>query len=219
MRNGFVANVSHELRTPVSVLRGSLELLQDGTVNNADEVNAYYTQMVSETRHLERLVNDLLELSRLQDVGFVLQMNEVNLCDVVSDAIRAIRRTAQSKQISIEATLPDTECVINGDYDRIRQLLFILLDNAVKFSYENGRIDVSLTCQNGFVLTVTDYGSGISPEDMPYIFDRFHKSNAKENKSGTGLGLAIACEIAKRHEASLSVQSNEMGTSFRIIFS
>lgn len=218
MRKGFVANVSHELRTPVAVLRGSLELLQDGSLTNHDEVNEYYSQMLSESRHLERLINDLLELSRLQDAGFLLQMDEVNLCDVLRDAVRAIRRTAQSRQIFVEAALPDTECVIAGDYDRIRQLILILLDNAVKFSYEHGSVEVSLAYQNDLILTITDHGSGIPPDDIPYIFDRFHKSDAKENKSGTGLGLAIASEIAKRHQASISVQSNEMGTSFQIIF-
>ncbi len=218
MRESFVANISHELRTPVAVLRGSLELLQDGAVNNPEEVLEYYHQMLSESRHLERLVNDLLELSRLQDVGFYLNMEEVNLCDVVKDAVRAIRRTAESKQIAIVATLPDTECVMRGDYDRIRQLLIILLDNAVKFSYEQGHIEVSLICENGCLMTVADHGSGIAAEDIPYIFDRFQKSNTTENKSGTGLGLAIAAEIVKRHHGTISVKSKNAGTSFQIAF-
>lgn len=218
MREDFVANISHELRTPVAVLRGSLELLKDGTVNSPEDVSEYYHQMLSESRHLERLVNDLLELSRLQDGSFQLRMEEVNLCDVVKDAARAIRRTAQSKQITINTTLPDAECIINGDYDRIRQLLLILLDNAVKFSYEHGSIEIIIICKNDFTLMVTDHGSGIAAEEIPYIFDRFHKCNTKENKSGTGLGLAIAGEIVKRHHGTISVQSNEVSTSFRIIF-
>lgn len=218
MREDFVANVSHELRTPVAVLRGSLELLSDGTINELEEVSEYYHQMLSESKHLERLVNDLLELSRLQDVGFYLEMEEVNLCDVVKDAVRAIRHTSQSKQIAIITTLPDTGCMIKGDYGRIRQLLIILLDNAVKFSYEKGYIEVSLICENGCTMTVADHGSGIAAEDIPYIFDRFQKSNTRENKSGTGLGLAIAGEIVKRHHGIISVESNKAGTSFQIAF-
>jgi len=218
MREGFVANVSHELRTPVAVLRGSLELLNDGTINKPEEVSEYYYQMLSESKHLERLVNDLLELSRLQDVGFYLEMEEVNLCDVVKDAVRVVRRASQSKQIDIITTLPDTECMIKGDYGRIRQLLIILLDNAVKFSYEQGYIEVSLICGNGCTMTVADHGSGIAAEDIPYIFDRFHKSNTKENNDGTGLGLAIAGEIIKRHHGTISVNSNNAGTSFQIVF-
>ncbi|RDU22650.1 sensor histidine kinase [Anaerosacchariphilus polymeriproducens] len=214
LRENFVANVSHELRTPVAVLRGSLELLQDGTVNKPEEISDYYDQMLSESNHLERLVNDLLDLSRLQDEGFHLTISEVNLCDVVQDATRAIRRTALIKNITVAVEVPDTECLVMGDYDRIRQLLLILLDNAVKFSVEQGLIQVNLTKKDGFVLTVTDHGIGISPEDIPYIFDRFHKTHAKENKNGTGLGLAIANEIAKRHKASIHVESNETETTF-----
>ena len=219
MQEDFIANVSHELRTPVAVLRGSLELLKDGTVNSPEDVSEYYHQMLSESRHLERLVNDLLELTRLQDSSFQLRMEEVNLCHMVKDAARAIRRTAQSKQIIINTTLPDEECFINGDYDRIRQLFLILLDNAVKFSYEHGSIEIILICQNDIKLMITDHGSGIAAEEIPYIFDRFHKLNTKENKSGTGLGLPIAGEIAKRHNGTISVQSDEVSTSFSIIFS
>lgn len=218
MRESFVANVSHELRTPVAVLRGSLELLQDGTINNPEEIEDYYKQMLSESKHLERLVNDLLELSRLQDTGFSLRMEEINLCNVINDAVRAMRPVVKNKNISINLTLPDTECLIDGDYDRIRQLIVILLDNAINFSYKNGNIDLVLTMQDHFVLSITDYGSGIEQKDLPYIFDRFHKKDDKGNTSGTGLGLAIASEIAKRHGANISVQSDSKGTEFQIVF-
>ena len=134
MRSSFVANVSHELRTPIAILRGYLELLEEGTVTDREEIQGYFRQMLSESRHMERLVNDLLELSRLQDAGFRLTMEEVDLCSVVSDAARAIRRQAQSKHIDLEVQLPEEECRVMGDYGRIRQLLMILLDNAVKFS-------------------------------------------------------------------------------------
>lgn len=217
-RDRFVADVSHELRTPVAVLRGSIELLRDGTVCQPDEVLEYYRQMLTESRHLERLVNDLLELSRLQDAGFQLRMEEINLCDVVSDAVRAIRPAAQAKQIVMETTVPGIECSLNGDYDRIRQLLFILLDNAVKFSPEGGSIQITLAKAEGCALTVTDHGVGISPADLPHIFDRFYKSNSKENKNGTGLGLAIASEIAKRHNAKISARSGVDGTTFQVVF-
>ncbi len=219
MRESFVANVSHELRTPVAVLRGSLELLQDGTVDDPKEISEYYHQMLSESRHLERLVNDLLELSRLQDMGFLLHMEEIDLNSVVNDAVRAMRRTAQKKQALVDLSVPDIECIISGDYDRIRQLVVILLDNAIKFSNQNGVVKVELTCQNNFVLTVTNHGIGIPQEEIPFIFDRFHKKDDKNNKSGTGLGLAIASEIVKRHDANISVQSDAESTVFRVTFS
>ncbi|NLX74991.1 MAG: HAMP domain-containing histidine kinase [Synergistaceae bacterium] len=218
MRESFVANVSHELRTPVAVLRGSLELLQDGLVNNPEEIGEYYQQMLLESRHLERLVNDLLELSRLQDIGFYLRMEEVNLCDVVNDAVRAMRPAAQKKHLSFDLAMPSTECIISGDYDRIRQLLVILLDNAIKFSKDGGLVGVDLNCPNDFILTVVDHGEGILEKDIPFIFDRFHKNDDKSNKIGTGLGLAIASEIVKRHGANISVQSDEEATVFKVVF-
>lgn len=217
-RDRFVTDVSHELRTPVAVLRGSIELLRDGAVNRPDEVLEYYNQMLNESRHLERLVNDLLELSRLQDAGFQLCKEEINLCNVVSDAVRAIRPAAQAKHIVIEATVPKMECLLSGDYGRIRQLLFILLDNAVKFSPEGGAIQINLAKTEGCTLSVTDHGVGIPQEDLPHIFDRFYKTNSKENKNGTGLGLAIASEIVKRHNARISAQNGEDGTSFQVVF-
>ncbi|HOO25185.1 MAG TPA: HAMP domain-containing sensor histidine kinase [Clostridiales bacterium] len=218
VREAFVANISHELRTPVAVIRGSLELLLDNTVNNPAEILEYHQQMFSEIKHLERLVNDLLELSRLQDPGFNLQMQEVNLCDVVKDSVRSVRTAAQAKEILIETVLPDCEILVSGDYDRIRQLIIILLDNAVKFSDKNKIILVSLTCDDSYKLTITDRGKGISAQDLPHIFDRFHKINSYENKEGAGLGLAIAKEIVKRHGAEITVESDDSETSFCVVF-
>lgn len=218
MRDSFVANVSHELRTPIAILRGYLELLEEGSVPEGEDIQGCYRQMLAESRHMERLVNDLLELSRLQDAGFRLTMEEVDLCQIVSDAARGIRRQAQSKKIDLEVQLPEEECHVMGDYGRIRQMLMILMDNAVKFSYENGSIQVAVENNPHSVLRVTDHGVGIHPKQLSYIFDRFYKSNTAENRKGTGLGLAIAQEIAKRHEAVISVSSGEDGTVFEIRF-
>ena len=218
MREAFVANISHELRTPISVIRGSLELLLDSTVNSPKETLEYHQQMFSEIKHLERLVNDLLELSRLQDIGFDLRMQEVNLCDAVKDSVRSVRPSVQKKEILIETVLPDGEALVLGDYDRIRQLIIIFLDNAVKFSNKNGSVHISLIKEKTCELTITDRGKGILAEDLPLIFDRFYKINSEENKEGTGLGLAIAKEIAKRHGAEIFVESNNFETSFRIVF-
>ncbi len=112
----------------MAVLRGSWENLIDGAVSRPEEIREYYDQMLAESCHLERLVNDLLELTRLQDEGFSLEMAQVNLCDVVWDATRAIRCRAQSKEITVQTSCPDHDCIVLGDYGRFRQLLLILLD-------------------------------------------------------------------------------------------
>lgn len=219
MREDFVANVSHELRTPVAVLRGSLELLQDQTVCDPAEVQEYYRQMMNESRHLERLVNDLLDLSRLQDEGFILDFGEVNLCDVARDAARAIRRAAFEKQMEVRCVCPEQECLTWGDYGRLRQLLLILLDNAVKFSNEGQEVLLSITREGDRItVSVTDHGAGISPDELERLFERFYKKTCTQNPYGTGLGLAIARQIADRHGAQLSAESKDGTTQFSAVF-
>lgn len=219
MKQDFVANISHELRTPVAVLRGSLEVLQDGTVSEGEEVAAYYAHMLAESRHLERLVNDLLDLSRLQDGQFRLEMEEMDLCGVVRDAARAIRQSARGKAVEVSVRCPQEECLLMGDYGRVRQMLLILLDNAVKFSHPGGAVDFTLSREaRGFTVEVADHGRGIPPEELPHIFDRFWRVRGGENRSGTGLGLAIARQIAKRHGAELRAESGGGRTCFTVRF-
>lgn len=219
LKQDFTANVSHELRTPVAVLRGSLEVLMDGTVSSPGEISEYYGQMLSESRHLERLVNDLLDLSRLQDAKFQLETGEVNLCDVVRDGARAMRRAAECKQLHLSLLCPDQECLVVGDYGRIRQMLLILLDNAIKFSSEDSEVTLILEdSKDGYALSVTDHGAGIRPEELPSIFERFRKARTMQNRSGTGLGLPIAKQIADRHKADLGVESENGSTRFWIHF-
>ena len=219
MKQDFAANISHELRTPVAVLRGSLEVLQDGTVSEGEEVASYYAQMLAESRHLERLVNDLLDLSRLQDGQFRLESEEMDLCGVVRDAARAIRQSARGKAVEVCVCCPGEECLLMGDYGRVRQMLLILLDNAVKFSGTGGTVDFSLTREaGGFAVEVTDHGRGIPPEELPHIFDRFWRARDGGNRSGTGLGLAIARQIAERHGAELRAESGGGRTCFSVRF-
>lgn len=219
LREEFIANVSHELRTPVAVLRGSLEVLWDKTVEEPEEVFSYYKQMLLESRHMERLVNDLLDLSRLQNEGFVLEQKETDLMDVVRDAMRAIRRAASKKQLSVIFEGEEDSYEIWGDYVRIRQMLLILLDNAVKFANEGTSITVGLhKTAEGYGLWVKDEGAVISEDEMPHIFERFHKIQSAQNEKGTGLGLPIAKQIAIRHHAIIQVESNSKETKFSILF-
>lgn len=219
LKEDFVANVSHELRTPVAVLRGSLELLRDGSMDDAIEIQQYYDQMLMESLHLERLVNDLLDLSRLQDAQFLLDMGDLNLCDIIADAARAIRKVASKKQIQISVKCPEDECIINGDYGRIRQMILNLLDNSVKFSAPGGLVSMELKKDNHMaILSVSDCGVGIDPEDIPHVFERFRKANTSQNQSGTGLGLAIVKEIVDRHHAEIQVTSDKEKTCFSVMF-
>ncbi|NNJ29974.1 sensor histidine kinase [Lacrimispora defluvii] len=219
MKQDFVANVSHELRTPVAVLRGSLEVLRDETINTPEEISEYYDQMLAESRHLERLVNDLLDLSRLQDDQFSLNVDEVNLCHVLWDTQRSIRRSAKEKELQFLVNCPGEECIVNGDYGRLRQLILILLDNAVKFCKQQGTVELTLEKKkDGCLITVTNDGEEIPAETIPHLFDRFYKTNSLQNRSGTGLGLAIAKQIADRHYAQIGVESSNGVTTFFVKF-
>ena len=204
LRRDFVANVSHELRTPITVIRGSLEALCDGVVTDKVKVEQYHSQMLNETMHLERLVTDLLDLSRLQNPDFYIEMQEINIKDIVNDAVISMTCLAKQKGISIECASDDY--LFTGDYVRLRQMLIILLDNAIKFSHSNDNIIVRLT---GNKIQIIDKGIGIADSDIPFIFDRFYKQRSEENKTGSGLGLAIAKQIADRHGISIDINSKQ----------
>jgi signal transduction histidine kinase len=221
LRREYVANISHELKTPITVIRGSLEALCDGIITDAEMVNDYHMQMLSESKGLERLVADLLELSRLQNPDFAIEMAPLNLCDVVKDIQKSCIHLAKEKNVQIISSVPEYPCAIFGDYGRIRQLVMIIADNAIKFSPENGTVKIVLEEKpDGYELSIEDNGKGISEQDLPYVFERFYKTKSPENKNGTGLGLAIAKEIALRHGARLFAQSNEESnrTVFTAIF-
>lgn len=216
LRRDFVANISHELRTPVTVIRGSLEALCDEVVTDPEQIKNYHRQMLNESIFLQRLVNDLLDLSRLQNTDFKMEMQEINLCDVLGDVVRSAQHMAQGKNIEIRQIREASMCSVMGDYGRLRQMFLIILDNAVKFSPQDSTVTVTMK-EN--TVSIQDCGMGISPEDLPYIFDRFYKVKSEANKTGTGLGLAIAKQIADRHKIHISIKSQlNQGTEFRFQF-
>lgn len=207
LRREFIANISHELRTPVTVIRGSLEALRDGVVTEPEDVAEFHEQMYNESLFLQRLINDLLDLSRLQNTDFPIEKEPLDLCAVVQDAVRGSRRLGLEKEIAITAKLDKEPYLLNGDYGRLRQMLMIFLHNSIKFSPEKSSIEVELA---GNKLKLSDHGCGMKAEDVLHAFDRFYKARNEQNKSGSGLGLAIAKQIALRHGMELSLES-ELG--------
>lgn len=205
MRKDFVSNISHELRTPVTVIRGSLEALCDKIITDPKQIDEYHLQMLNEAKFLQRLVGDLLDLSRLQNPDFAIEKQELNLNDVISDVVRSARQIAKNKNININIDLKNPNLKISGDYGRLRQMFLIILDNAIKFSFANNKVDV--LAKNDTII-IRDYGIGINEKDLPHIFDRFYKTHGEHNKVGTGLGLAIAKQIAERHNIELIAQNN-----------
>lgn len=206
LRREFIANISHELRTPVTVIRGSLEAILDEIITDPDDIKHYNQQMLSESVFLQRLINDLLDLSRLQNTDFPMNKEIINICDVMQDALRSSRQLGAEKNLQITASADTEVYLINGDYGRLRQMLMIFLHNSIKFSDEGGSIEIIL---QGNEMRITDHGCGIKKEFLPHAFDRFYKARNEKNKSGSGLGLAIARQIAIRHNIELELISEE----------
>lgn len=220
LRRDFVANISHELRTPITVIRSSSEAICDGLVADFDEVLAYNNQILNESIYLERLVSDLLDLARLQNPDFKMEMQNVDLKYIVEDVIRSMRRIAKQKGVQLNFTYSDEDFMTMGDYGRLRQMVMIILDNAIKFTPKEKKIEIAILKNSGLIsIIVQDEGCGICSDDLPHIFERFYKQRSEKNKTGVGLGLAIAKQIADRHDITISVTSDEgKGTTFLFTF-
>lgn len=204
LRSDFISNISHELRTPATVMLGSLEALVDGVVKNEEDVREYHINMLNEAKFLSRLIGDLLEITRLQNIDFVIEKTQLSILDVINDVVRSLRNIAHKKNISINLTKHEFKNEIYGDYGRLKQMFTIVLDNAIKFSNEGSSVEIFI---GGNQIKIKDFGNGIKEEDLPHIFDRFYKERSEKNKIGTGLGLSIAKSIANRHDIELKVES------------
>ncbi|MGN0775860.1 MAG: ATP-binding protein [Candidatus Ventricola sp.] len=213
----FFSNISHELKTPVTVIRGSLEALNDGVVRGEENIRAYYAQMLAESRWLQRLIQDLLELSRLQSLDFSLNMSEVDLTELLGDVAMSASALCERKGVLFTCEEPTVRFTLQGDYTRLRQMLLAVIDNAVKFTPVGRHVQLSLK-EDEPTVVITDEGVGIPPEEIDHIFDRFHHKHDASHKN-TGLGLAIAQEIARRHGITIHVESREgQGTAFTFEF-
>lgn len=208
MRLDFFANVSHELRTPITVIRAYTETLADGVITDAEKIDQYYDRMLSECKSMERLVADLLTLSKMQNPDFAIEKEPVNLQQVFDDIIRSAGTIAERKNIKIKILKDSPISMILGDYDRLRQMFMVILDNAIKFSEENKTVHIKLSNSDKIIVSIKDEGVGIEPSDLGNIFEKFYKSNLRHNASGTGLGLAIAKQIALKHEGKIDVNSS-----------
>ena len=212
MRQNFIANISHELRTPITVIRGSIEAICDGIIKDSKQLKDYNEQILSDSIHLQRLVNDLIDLTKLQNTDFSIDKSTINLFEIINDAVRSMKNISTKKGVkinfSLENAIEEDRYLFVGDYQRIRQMIIIVLDNAIKFSNENQEVDILLKKENNkYELKICDSGRGIDSKNIGKIFNRYHKSNTEENKNGMGLGLAIAKEIAIRHNIEIMVES------------
>ena len=207
-RRDYVANVSHELRTPLTAMRALMEPLRDGLVKTEEQRQQIYDVVLRETMRLSRLVNDMLELSRLQSGTASLQRSvfaPLPLLNLIHETYSAYAEDYQQTFVyDIPETLPD----VTGNPDRTQQVLIALLDNAFKYTPEGGTVTLSACIEDDVVrIRVIDTGVGIPAQDLPHVFDRFYKVDKSHHSKGTGLGLAIAYEIMKHLGEEMSVTS------------
>lgn len=224
IRRDFVANVSHELRTPITIIRGYNEAISDGIVTDFEMVQRYRNLINEETIRLERMVRELLDISRLQaaDQLTLSNVEELPICSIVENVAEKLNVKALECKVKFDLKL-DNSIKILGNGDQMVQLVLILSDNALKYSPENGIVSLAVSkLPNGSVLlTVSDQGPGIPEKDIPFIWERFYKVDKSHSRNvpGTGLGLAIAKEIVRTHGASANVISKSgQGTTFEINF-
>jgi signal transduction histidine kinase len=220
MRREFVANVSHELRTPLTGIRAYAETLADNKDMPSQTVDEFLRVILNESDRMANIVRDLLELSRFDAGSMKLRFEEFSIGQSIRDVYTAIalgaRKRGYEMNIEMESGLPS----IRGDRARIEQVFMNILTNAVKYTPEGGRVDITGGSSDGIVwVRISDTGIGIPPEDMPHVFDRFYRvDKARSRESGgTGLGLAIAHEIVARHGGDIKIESVQgEGTSVTV---
>ena len=171
LRLDFFANVSHELRTPITVMRGYSESLADGVLSSEEKKQQYYQRMVAECQRMERLVGDLLILSKVQNPHFVIEKEPVNLVQIFHDILRSYKGVTEEKHVSFQFASQEDLIFMLGDYDRLRQLFFNIINNAIKFSEEGGNIWISIKKTDRIEVSIRDEGIGIAKEELPNIFD------------------------------------------------
>lgn len=219
MRQDFFANVSHELRTPITVIRGYTETLADGVVTKPEKIQQYYQRILRECTSMQRLVGDLLLLSKMQNPDFQIEKEPVNLIQVFDDLLRSAKVLCLQKNIWLDFQKDSDYVLMMGDYDRLRQMFMVIMDNAVKFSPEDSKIYVTISSQDKIVVSIRDEGIGIAKDELNSIFEKFYKSKLRQNATGSGLGLMIAKQIALKHNGTIGVESTlGQGTEFIFTF-
>lgn len=216
----FVANVSHDFRSPLTSIRGYLEAMLDGTIPR--EMHEKYIQIVlNETERITKLTNSLLTLNNLNTKGMLLDRTDFNINETIRRTAASFEGICRKKTIAIELILTGDEMHVNADVDKIQQVLYNLIDNAIKFSHNDSviRVETSLK-KNKLFVSVKDTGIGIPKNDLKMIWDRFYKSDLSrgKDKKGTGLGLSIVKEIINCHGENINVISTE-GVGSEFIFS
>ena len=216
-RQEFIANVSHELKTPMTTIGGYIDGMLDGTI--PPEKQQHYMQIVSgEVRRLSRLVRNMLEISRLKDQGIPAdKLADFDLCEAAGQALLSFEQRINRKHLNVDVDMPELGVTVRAMPDAVTQVLYNLIDNAVKFIDDGGTLSIRVERSgNKAVTTVGNTGPTIAPEELPLIFDRFHKTDKSRStdRDGVGLGLYIVKTIVLAHGEDIYVTSRDGKTEF-----
>lgn len=212
LKDEFLATLSHELRTPLTSILGWASMIRNGEVEGSNASRAIET-IERNARSQARLIDDLLDVSRIITGNLRLDLHPLNLAPIVEAAIDALRPTADVKGIQIRTETSGT-CLVKGDPNRLRQVIWNLLSNSIKFTQRGGIVSIRLGCDGSTVhLTVADTGEGIAAEFLPYVFDRFRQAEGSisRKQGGLGLGLAVVRHLVELHGGSISAESGGIG--------
>lgn len=219
MRSNFISDVSHELRTPMTIISGFVEGIVDGTIPETEH-EKYLGIVLSETKRLSRLVHELLEASHLEQGKNALNKENIDMNRMVTESVIAYEKSLTDKKINVELSLEDGGCLAFADKDAIKRVLVNLIDNAIKFTHESGKITVKTEDKDGkAVVTVENTGDGISKSDLRHIWERFYKTDKSRgmDKKGVGLGLHLVKKIITNHGGEIYAESEE-GKYARFVF-
>ena len=223
-----VANVSHELRSPLTSLLGFIETLQGPALGDKDTTARFLEIMTGEATRMERLVRDLLSLSRVEEQMRVRPTDRVNLSDIIVTVMHALKTVAEDQNVSVVTDLPETPIIVPGDGDQLQQVVTNLLENAIKYGGRDKKVflQISITDQDptlrgpAAMITVEDQGPGIDQVHIPRLTERFYRVDNHRSREvgGTGLGLAIVKHIIGRHRGRLRIESAlGEGAKFRVV--
>ena len=216
-QRNFIANISHDCRSPLTSIKGYVEAIADGTI--PVEMQGRYLEIVSrEVERLEKLTSSLLTLNNLEVKSRIMNIRPFDINKVIKNTAASFEGSCRARKILIELILTGEQLSVTADMEQIQQVLYNLLDNAIKFSNDNSTITIETTEKNGKIfVSVKDHGCGIPKEILPKIWERFYKQDSSRGKDrkGTGLGLSIVKEIISSHNQNINVISTEgVGTEF-----
>ncbi|RKY77797.1 hypothetical protein DRQ07_08285 [candidate division KSB1 bacterium] len=213
LKSEFLATVSHELRTPLAVTREAVSLCVDGVAGDlTDMQNEFLTDALSNIDRLSRLIDDLLDTSKIEAGQVVVQKTDINICTLAQKAVKGFARIAKDKRIELTISTPHTPIIISADEGRIEQVFSNLLSNAINHTNEGGEISVTVRDNGEYVLcSVKDTGVGIDKENIPKLFNKFQQFGRKNGPGyrGTGLGLAIVKGLVEKHNGSVWAESEK----------